>query len=137
MSKEFKEKSATSLADHLTSLESALAEYDRFIFASYLMSLSGIDKRKQIKAWCPGIHQEYNKYTLTMNRYQDYDSFDIDNFYMFCDSRPMNPTINEYRFEFCQLERSESLEQLIIGSWIKNHIPFQDMKMDFTESCKQ
>lgn len=132
MATEFQEKSAVSLAECMQSLEQALAEYDKFIFACYLVGRAGTDKRKQVRAWCPGMELEYNKYILTMNKNQDYDTFDIDNFYTFCDSRPMNPTINEYRFKFCDLERTESLEELIIGTWIKNHLSFEDIKFDFT-----
>lgn len=116
---------------YMESLEQALFEYDKFIFARHILSLSGIDKRKQVEAWLPGIFFFYNKYTLSMNRHQTYDLFDIDNFFKFCKTRPMVPESKEYRFSFCELERNEKLDTLVIGTWITNHLTYDEMNLDF------
>jgi hypothetical protein len=60
---------------------------------------------------------------------QDYDSFDINNFYTFCSYDPFEPTGDKFRYDFCDIPRSEALEQMIIGSWIKNHKTIQEMTL--------
>ena len=93
------------------SIDIALEEYDKCIFASQMVELGA--SREQVYQWRHWKLERDNEVTTqlpAMKKHQDYDSFNIDNFYTFCRVNPLNDNFIDYRYSFCDLERNESLE---------------------------
>jgi hypothetical protein len=81
------------------SLEKAVSDYDGFIFANSLLSIGGKEITRKLSKWRPELNQEVLFILPEMSSYPNYDSFNIDNFYAYCNTSPTEYT-------FCDLERS-------------------------------
>jgi hypothetical protein len=67
------------------------------------------------------MFQEMTTYKSSMEEFQEYDSFNIENFYTYCKQNPLDLDSKMFKYLFCDCERSKNLDELIIGFWIKNH----------------
>ena len=109
-----------------TQLIKALKDYDKFILASKLYEDSDI--RQKVLEWAPEFEEDL-KANLVFA--VDKEVFNIQGFYTFCDMDLPNEKREDPRYLFCGLERSDNLDKLIIGLWVRNHEPFGDMLAKF------
>lgn len=83
-----------------------------------------------ITVWAPEIaYKLYDQKAHTVAG--TYDTFDIENFYSFCHMGEAVSDNKDHRYPFCNLVRSEALDKLIIGFWIKHHTEWEVMENDF------
>ena len=99
---------AEGLIECQCSLEAALKDYDAFIFACQILD-SG-ESIKTISSFRPQFEIEIQTHSTS---HKDYDSFSINNFYNFCKADPSDPSNSEFKYPFCELDRSYGLDQIV------------------------
>ena len=52
-------------------------------------------------------------------------------FYEICNENPIDHSSQAYMYSFLDLEKTEELEEFIVGIWIKNHLPAAEMKKHY------
>lgn len=103
----------------------ALQDYDKFILASKLYENDEL--KEQVLDWAPEFKDEIQ---ANLAIAQEKEMFNIEGFYVFADMDVPNDR-KDYKYLFCGLERSENLDQLIIGLWVKNHVSYEQMLEKF------
>lgn len=73
------------------SIEKALKDYDSYVFACDLTKGQSPEAKKSFYEKFPEIFQQMKTYKIVIEEEQEYDSFNIENFYTFCHKNPKDP----------------------------------------------
>ena len=66
-----------------------------------------------------------------MNKHVDEDYLDINDFFMFYNN--IAAESDPLKYVFWDAKRTESLDLLITGFWVKNHVSYIEMESEFMD----
>ena len=104
------------------SLEDALKDYDRFIYACTVLNSGEKEEIKLIQQWHPGFDTEIATHWASMKKKQEYDRFCIENFYKYCKIDPEDP-VSGNKYAFCEYGRNGEIDKIIQRQWLSGHVP--------------